>query len=116
MILKYAFLTWLIIGPRRPLKVESFPSAFSRTVGKDRKRRVCPVGAVSKTITEYSIDLTCLGASSIRTGRSEARERQKDRLHDFSKAHGLIDTRNRKSKILHHAAHHTVGIGCRRWI
>jgi len=69
---KCAFLTWLIIGPRRPLRVESFPNAFSRTVGKDRKRRVCPVGAVSKTITEYSIDLTCLGTSSIRARRSEA--------------------------------------------
>lgn len=44
----------------RPLSVESFPSAFSRTLGKERKRRVCPVGAVSNTITEYSIDLTCL--------------------------------------------------------
>ena len=48
------------MGPMRPLSVESFPSAFSRTLGKERKRRVCPVGAVSNTITEYSMDLTCL--------------------------------------------------------
>jgi len=38
---------------------------------------VCPVGAVSKTITEYSIDLTCLGTSSIRAGRSEATHYEK---------------------------------------
>jgi hypothetical protein len=113
---KTRFLTWLIIGPRRPLRVESFPSAFSRTVGKDRKRRVCPVGAVSKTITEYSIDLTCLGTSSIRAGRSGATHLQKDRLHDFCKAHGLVDARDCKSKILHHAAHHAVRIGCTRRI
>ena len=107
------FLTWLIIGPRRPLRVESFPSAFSNTVGKDKKRSVCPVGAVSKTITEYSIDLTCLGTSSVRAGQLETRDLRKDRLHDFSEAHGLIDTRDCKGEILHHAAHHAVGIGCK---
>jgi len=53
-------LTWLIIGPNRDPRVLSLPNAFSRTVGKDKKRSVCPVGAVSKTITEYSMDLTCL--------------------------------------------------------
>jgi hypothetical protein len=48
------------MGPMRPLSVDNFPSAFSSTVGKERNRKVCPVGAVSNTITEYSIDLTCL--------------------------------------------------------
>jgi hypothetical protein len=48
------------MGPMRPLSVDSFPSAFSSTLGKERKRRVWPVGAVSKTIAEYSMDLTCL--------------------------------------------------------
>jgi len=48
------------MGPKREPSELSLPSAFSRTVGNDRKRRVCPVGAVSKTMTEYSIDFTCL--------------------------------------------------------
>ena len=58
--------TWLIIGPMRPLSVESFPSAFSSTLGKERKRRVWPVGAVSNTIAEYSMDLTCLHTRTVR--------------------------------------------------
>jgi hypothetical protein len=52
--------TWLIIGPKRDPRLLSFPRAFSRTVGKDKNRRVWPVGAVSNTMTEYSIDFTCL--------------------------------------------------------
>jgi len=48
------------MGPNLDPSVLNFASAFSRTVGKDKKRSVCPVGAVSKTITEYCIDLTCL--------------------------------------------------------
>ena len=38
-----------------------------------------------------------------------------DVLHDFGKTHRFVNTRNRKSKILHHATHHTVGIGCREF-
>lgn len=64
---------WLIIGPMRPLSVESLPSAFSSTVGKERKRSVCPVGAVSNTITEYSIDLTCLGMGGVSRGHWKGR-------------------------------------------
>jgi hypothetical protein len=52
--------TWFNIGPNLPLRELNFFRAFSKTEGKDRKRRVCPVGAVSKTITENCIDLTCL--------------------------------------------------------
>lgn len=47
---------WLSIGPKDRPKVENLAKAFSRTVGKERKRRVWPVGAVSKTITEYSLE------------------------------------------------------------
>lgn len=43
--------TVLSIGPNWEESWESLPSAFSRTVGNWRKRRVCPVGAVSKTMT-----------------------------------------------------------------
>ena len=56
------------MGPIRPLNVDSFPSAFSSTLGKERKRRVWPVGAVSKTIAEYSMDLTCLHTDTYRKG------------------------------------------------
>ena len=57
--------TWLIIGPNRLPRVLSFPRAFSSTEGNDKKRSVCPVGAVSNTMTENCIDLTCLEPSSV---------------------------------------------------
>lgn len=40
------------MGPNRPESSEILPRAFSRTVGKVRNRRVWPVGAVSKMMTE----------------------------------------------------------------
>jgi hypothetical protein len=49
-----------IMGPNRPDRPLSLARAFSSTAGKERKRRVWPVGAVSKTISEYFIELTCL--------------------------------------------------------
>lgn len=58
---------WLIMGPMRPLSALSLPRAFSSTVGKERKRRVCPVGAVSNTMTEYSMDFTCLHRERLNT-------------------------------------------------
>ena len=38
----------------------SLPSPFSMTEGKERRRRVCPVGAVSNTTTEKFIPFTSL--------------------------------------------------------
>lgn len=52
---------WDIIGPIRPLMPDNFASAFSKTAGNERNRSVCPVGAVSKMIVSYVIELTCLG-------------------------------------------------------
>lgn len=52
--------TCWIIGPNLPPSVASLPSAFSSTLGNERNRSVWPVGAVSKTMTSNSIDLTCL--------------------------------------------------------
>src|SRR5271170_6001928 len=46
------------MGPNREDNRETLASAFSRTVGKERKRRVWPVGAVSKMMTLYSIEST----------------------------------------------------------
>mmetsp|Transcript_26918 Transcript_26918/g.57667 ORF Transcript_26918/g.57667 Transcript_26918/m.57667 type:complete len:259 (-) Transcript_26918:74-850(-) len=45
--------------PNRSLSSMTLPKAFSRIVGKDNKRRVCPVGAVSKTTTSKSRFCTC---------------------------------------------------------
>ncbi|KAG5519067.1 hypothetical protein PMAC_002153 [Pneumocystis sp. 'macacae'] len=55
---------WLIIGPKRDPSPEILVSAFSSTVGNDRNRSVWPVGAVSNTHTEYSIDFTCFMISA----------------------------------------------------
>jgi len=86
------------MGPNLPDKPLSLPSAFSRTEGKDKNRNVCPVGAVSKTITENSIDLTCLPLAPFLPA-------QADSLHDLRETHCLVHTRNGKGKILHHPAH-----------
>lgn len=53
------------------------------------------MGAVSKTITENSIDLTCLlsAASGIAA------------LHDLGESHCLVDTRDGKCQVLHHPSH-----------
>lgn len=40
--------------------LKSFPNPFSTTWGNERRRKVCPVGAVSKTTTEKFIALTSL--------------------------------------------------------
>lgn len=60
--------TWLSIGPKRPERVLSFESAFSSTEGKERKRRVWPVGAVSNTV-RVCTSAGCHYASGIRTHR-----------------------------------------------
>lgn len=65
----------LLLPPRAPIIVlsmgpnwvdswESLARAFSSTVGNWRKRRVWPVGAVSKIIVSYERDLTCLSTSA----------------------------------------------------
>jgi hypothetical protein len=103
------------MGPMRPLSVDSFPSAFSSTLGKERKRRVCPVGAVSNTITEYSMDLTCLSGFIYAGQRVQSKgcaEGSRDVLHDLGKGHGLVYARNGKRKVLHHGAHHAIIVRC----
>ena len=30
--------------------------------------------------------------------------------HNLREAHGVVDTRNSERQVLHHAAHHTIGI------
>src|ERR1700712_4538179 len=52
------------MGPNCVDSWETFAKAFSRTEGNWRKRRVCPVGAVSKTIVSYLSSLTCLRTSA----------------------------------------------------
>ncbi len=104
-------LTWLIIGPNREPSVLSLPKAFSSTVGNDKKRKVWPVGAVSKTITEYSIDLTCLDE---RFDELESWGTGEISLHNFSKTHGLINARDGECQVLHHRTHHSIGIRCIR--
>jgi hypothetical protein len=91
------------IGPKRPPSVLSFPNAFSNTEGNDKKRSVCPVGAVSKTITENSMDLTCLAISILHPSINS--------LHDFCKPHRFVHTGNGKRKILHHRSHPSALIG-----
>mmetsp|Transcript_27262 Transcript_27262/g.60053 ORF Transcript_27262/g.60053 Transcript_27262/m.60053 type:complete len:232 (-) Transcript_27262:209-904(-) len=52
-------VAWPINPPNLSLSSMTLPRAFSRIVGKDNKRRVCPVGAVSKTTTSKSRFCTC---------------------------------------------------------
>lgn len=40
-------------------------------------------------------------------------EKQGGALHDFSKAHCFVNTGDGKCQVLHHGAHHAVGISCR---
>ena len=47
-------------GPTWFLSLNNLPRPFSATVGNDRSRNVCPVGAVSNTTTEKFILLTSL--------------------------------------------------------
>jgi len=84
-------LTCESIGPNLPPSVDNLPRAFSRTEGKERNRSVCPVGAVSNTITENSIDLTCLPLAPL----MESRE-MRDVLHDFCETHCFVYTGNSK--------------------
>mmetsp|Transcript_1318 Transcript_1318/g.2722 ORF Transcript_1318/g.2722 Transcript_1318/m.2722 type:complete len:224 (-) Transcript_1318:215-886(-) len=49
--------------PNRSLSSITLPKAFSRIVGKLNRRRVCPVGAVSKTTTSKSRFCTCFMSS-----------------------------------------------------
>lgn len=104
----------------RPLSVESFPSAFSSTLGKERKRRVCPVGAVSNTMTEYSMDLTCLPVfyTPVRPLSVQRKEGGggagggRDVLHDLGKGHGFVYAGNGEREVLHHGAHHAILVRC----
>ena len=57
---KCADLTWEMNGATLFFSVSILPSEFSMMDGKDRSRRVCPVGAVSNTTTEKSILFTSL--------------------------------------------------------
>ena len=82
-------LTCESIGPNLPPSVDNLPRAFSRTEGKERNRSVCPVGAVSNTITENSIDLTCLPSAPL----MDLRE-MRDVLHDFRETHCFVYTWN----------------------
>ena len=50
---------WLSMLPIDDLRLLMLSRDFSMMVGKDRRRRVCPVGAVSKTTTSYSMFWTC---------------------------------------------------------
>lgn len=52
--------TWEIKGPICDLRRNSLLSPFSTTDGNASKRKVCPVGAVSKTTTEKFIPCTNL--------------------------------------------------------
>ena len=49
------------VGEAPPIPTKTADAVVEgAAVGKERKRSVWPVGAVSKTITEYSMLLTCL--------------------------------------------------------
>ena len=54
------------IGPSFDLKDISFPMPLSSKEGKDSNRSVCPVGAVSNTITENCIVCTSLNGRNLR--------------------------------------------------
>eukprot|EP00128_Syssomonas_multiformis_P017429 Colp12_sorted_trinity150504_noHs@7695 len=48
-------VTWLIMGAKRFLSCMTFSRALLRLFGRANRRSVCPVGAVSKTMTSYSM-------------------------------------------------------------
>lgn len=52
------------MGPNLPEISAILPRAFSSTLGKLRKRRVWPVGAVSNTMVSNDVDLTCFMTSA----------------------------------------------------
>jgi len=54
----------LSMGPNCVESWETFAKAFSRTEGNCKKRRVWPVGAVSKMMVSYERDFTCLRTSA----------------------------------------------------
>lgn len=58
-------------------------------------------------MTENSIDLTCLvSAMSARVRNLPSC----NALHDLGKAHRLVNARDRKREVLHHASHSRVGV------
>ena len=82
---------------------------------------------MSNTITEYSIDLTCLSVlflfifsiwfaitskATICAKKGGCAEGGRDVLHDLGKGHGLIYTRNGEREVLHHSAHHAILVRC----
>lgn len=63
------------------LRIRSnFPNPFSTTLGKERRRRVCPVGAVSNTTHEKFMPFTNL--KSERTFKNYQRNK-KEKLKYF---------------------------------
>ena len=82
----------------------SFPRPFSTTVGNDSRRRVCPVGAVSKTTTEKFIPRTNLrnkGMWASQPGTIDHRVVMSI-LHDFGVAHGFVYSRECAQELVHY--------------
>src|SRR5690348_8107895 len=92
--------TWVISGPRVFFIRRSLPRPFSTTVGIDKRRSVCPVGAVSNTTTSKFIVRISLDQNWLNYNENETCDNL-NVPHYFSKTHRLVNSGKRTDEVLH---------------